>query len=81
MDCGGGVVASGVVGAARALEARARFEEAEHLEMWWWCLAFGGGERVMVRVLRCLSRWGTWSPMQRGVELAPLPLSPNCMLV
>ena len=25
----------------RALEARARFEEAEHLEMWWWCVAFG----------------------------------------
>ena len=25
----------------RALEARARFEEAEHLEMWWFCVAFG----------------------------------------
>ena len=25
----------------RTLVARARFEEAEHLEMWWWCVAFG----------------------------------------
>ena len=25
----------------RALEARARFEEAEHNEMWWFCVAFG----------------------------------------
>ena len=25
----------------RALNARARFEEAEYIEMWWWCVAFG----------------------------------------
>jgi len=58
----------------RSRPARASRKPSTH--MWWWCLAFGGGERVMVRVLRCLSRWGTWSPMQRGVELAPLPPCP-----